>query len=430
MILPDKSLPLTLEELAQLVSRRLTPAETLTQLVELIQRELRSDVCSVYLVEPSRSHLVLAATHGLLADAVGKVRMPIREGLVGLVAEQMRPIVVEEAEKHPRFKYFPETGEEVYHSFLGVPIVDMGVLQGVLVLQTAAQRLFASQEVSLLMATATQVAPLVSELRTQTQFSSQTYDRARSLSRNLWWSWDRESNDLFRALAPTRWRDLDHNPVTLLSELPLQELENRVKEMVLHGRVNHAFRRLNEYQQSRATWGGRHAGVLWARPVAYFSAEFGLHESLPIYSGGLGVLAGDHLKSASDLGIPLVGIGLFYRQGYFRQRVDADGNQHEEYITNDPTRLPLELATDQKGHPIVVSIDTRSGSILARVWRLAVGRNTLLLLDSDVEGNSPEDRELTARLYGGDQRVRIRQELLLGVGGVRALRALKIAPGV
>ncbi len=426
----DRSVALSLDELAHLVSRRVSPAETLSQLVQLIQSSLKTDVCSVYLVEPNRANLVLAATVGLRADAVGRVRMPIKEGLVGLVAEQIRPIVVEEAEKHPRFKYVPETGEETYHSFLGVPVLDMGVLQGVLVVHTVAARLFSSPEVELLMATATQVAPLVSELRAQSQFSSQTYDRARGLSRNLWWSWDRESNDLFRALSPAQWRELNHNPVPLLTEMPLQEVEQRAKELVLHGRVNHAYRRLQDYRTSKTTWGAREAGVLWARPVAYFSAEFGLHESLPIYSGGLGVLAGDHLKSASDLGVPLVGVGLFYRQGYFRQRLDGEGDQHEEYITNDPAKLPLELAVDASGAPVRISIDTRGGTIHAQIWKVQVGRNTLLLLDSDVHGNSPEDRMLTARLYGGDHRVRIRQELLLGVGGVRALRALRIAPGV
>jgi starch phosphorylase len=426
----ERTVPVTLDELAHLVSGRLSPSDALGQLVQMIQQAFESDVCSVYLVETNRAHLTLAATVGLKADSVGRVRMPLKEGLVGLVAEQVRPIVVEEAERHPRFKYVPETGEEIYRSFLGVPVVDMGVLQGVLVVQTAKARLFSSQEVELLMATATQVAPLVGELRAQSQFSHQTYDRARGLSRNLWWSWDRESNDLFRALSPGKWRELNHNPVPLLTDMSLQEVEQRAKELVLHGRVNHAYRRLQEYKASGATWGARQAGVLWARPVAYFSAEFGLHESLPIYSGGLGVLAGDHLKSASDLGVPLVGIGLFYRQGYFRQRLDIDGNQQEEYITNDPAQLPLELAVDQRGTPVRISIDTRSGSIHAQVWKLQVGRITLLLLDSDVEGNSPEDRMLTARLYGGDHRVRIRQELLLGVGGVRALRALKIAPGV
>ena len=187
---------------------------------------------------------------------------------------------------------------------------------------------------------------------------------------------------------------------------------------------------MQEHLTSTHTWGARNAGVLWARPVAYFSAEFGLHESVPIYSGGLGILAGDHIKAASDLGIPLVGIGLYYDQGYFTQRLDVNGYQQEDYRDVDSSLLPIEQAKDASGEPVTISIDTRTGTLLARVWKLAVGRNTLLLLDSDVAGNQLEDRDLTSRLYGGDDRVRIRQELLLGVGGVKALTALGISPGV
>jgi starch phosphorylase len=202
------------------------------------------------------------------------------------------------------------------------------------------------------------------------------------------------------------------------------------RELLLHSRINSGYRRYREYVEADRTWGARHAGVLRPRPVAYFSAEFGLHESFPIYSGGLGILAGDHIKSASDLGIPLVGIGLFYRQGYFRQRMDGNGWQREDYIRNDVQEMPMEAAIGTSGEPVVVKIDTRSGSIAARVWRVRVGRCDLLLLDSDVQGNAPEDRELTSQLYGGDSRVRSRQELLLGVGGFRALRAMGTTPGV
>src|SRR5262249_52773370 len=162
-----------------------------------------------------------------------------------------------------------------------------------------------------------------------------------------------------------------------------------------------------EYLNSDDTWGARHAGVLWARPVAYFSAEFGLHESLPIYSGGLGILAGDHVKSASDLGIPLVGVGLFYAQGYFRQRLDATGWQHEHYANVETDVLPIEPAV-VNGEHLIVRIETRTSTIAARVWKVSVGRTSLYLLDSNVPANAPEDRELTARLYGGDERVRIR----------------------
>jgi len=199
---------------------------------------------------------------------------------------------------------------------------------------------------------------------------------------------------------------------------------------VLHGRINYAYRRQQEYLQADHSWSASHAGVLRPRPVAYFSAEFGLHESFPIYSGGLGVLAGDHIKSASDLGIPLVGIGLFYGQGYFLQRLDRNGWQQEEYLQTDINQQPMEPAIGTNGEPIMVQIWTRSGSIKAKVWRVKVGRCDLLLLDSNVEGNAPEDRELTSQLYGGDGRMRIRQEMLLGVGGFRALKAIGITPGV
>ena len=164
--------------------------------------------------------------------------------------------------------------------------------------------------------------------------------------------------------------------------------------------------------------------------MAYFSAEFGIHESIPIYSGGLGVLSGDHIKSASGLGVPLVAIGLFYDQGYFKQHLDVSGYQNEEYMDTKVANLPMNHALSTDGEPITVSINTREGTLLARVWLMQVGRVKLYLLDCDVEGNSPQDRELTSRLYGGDERTRIRQELVLGVGGVRALRALGITPGV
>jgi len=256
------------------------------------------------------------------------------------------------------------------------------------------------------------------------------FDRLRALVRNIWWAWHPEVGSLFRDLDPIRWRQLGHNPIALLSDFPQERLEQRVNELVLHSRINHAYRRLQEYLHSEATWGRTHAGVLRTRPVAYFSAEFGLHESLPIYSGGLGVLAGDHVKSASHLDVPLVGVGLFYDQGYFLQRLDREGWQREESVTVDLNQLPLDLAAGSKGEPLFIKVETRASTITARIWRLAVGRITLLLLDANVEGNRPEDRGLTAQLYGGDQRHRIRQELLLGVGGVRALRALGIRPGV
>ena len=421
---------LTLEEIGNLTQEGGKPAETLMNVVALIARRFQTDVCSAYLLEPDRANLVLAATLGLRPECIGTLRMGIHEGLAGLVAEQVRPIAVEEVERHPRFKYFREAGEEAYKSFLGVPLIDQGVLQGVLVVQTIDSRVFLEDEIRMLVDAAAQVAPVVSEARTLDRFIAPAQERLWALARNLWWSWDNESTSLFRDLDPVRWRQLHHNPVALLNEMPLATLERRAGELVLHGRINYAYRRQQEYLQADRTWGATHAGVLRPRPVAYFSAEFGIHESLPVYSGGLGVLAGDHIKSASDLDIPLIGIGLFYGQGYFRQRLDKSSWQQEEYLQTDLNQLPMELAIGTGGQPVNVQIETRSGCIRAKVWRAKVGRCDLLLLDSNVEGNAPEDRELTSRLYGGDGRIRIRQELLLGVGGFRALKAMGITPGV
>jgi len=425
----DKNV-LTLEEIGNLAAEGGKPAETLMNVVALIAKRFRTDVCSAYLLEPDRAHLVLAATVGLRRECIGNLRMAIYEGLTGLVAEQVRPVVVSQVKGHPRFKYFKDAGEEAYQSFLGVPLVDRGVLQGVLVVQTRDSRVFGDEEVQMLTEAATQVAPVVSEARTLDRFIAPLQERLWALARNLWWSWDHNAYSLFLDLDPGRWNELNNNPVSLLAEFPLSELEARAGEVMLHSRVNYAYRRLLEYLEADRTWGAKNAGVLRPHPVAYFSAEFGLHESLPVYSGGLGVLAGDHIKSASDLDIPLVGIGLFYGQGYFRQRLDLDGWQREEYLETDVNQLPMEVAIGKDGRPVVVQIEMRTGKLLAKVWRVKVGRRDLLLLDSDVEGNAPEDRELTSRLYGGDLRIRIRQELLLGVGGLRALRALGITPGV
>jgi starch phosphorylase len=255
-------------------------------------------------------------------------------------------------------------------------------------------------------------------------------DKLRELARNLWWTWQPNVISLFRELDPALWRATDHNPIAFLKELPPEKLERMAAEVALHSRIDYAFRRLSEYLKNTDSWGNLHASSLRTRPVAYFSAEFGLHESLPIYSGGLGVLAGDHLKSVSDLGVPLIGIGLLYAEGYFRQSLNAEGWQEETYLDNNPDMLPIEPALDPEGKPIRVSIDTRVGVLHARVWRAEVGRTTLLLLDSKVKENSESDRALTSRLYGGDARVRIRQELLLGVGGVRAVQAFGAHPSV
>jgi len=254
--------------------------------------------------------------------------------------------------------------------------------------------------------------------------------KLRELARNLWWTWQPNVINLFRELDPVLWRTTDHNPIEFLNKIPAEQLERRASEMALVSRIDYAFRRLRDYLKDTDSWGAMYAASLRPRPVAYFSAEFGLHESLPIYSGGLGVLAGDHLKSASDLGIPLVGVGLLYDQGYFRQSLNGEGWQQETYLQANRDLLPVEEAKGPDGKPVMISIDTNAGVLHAKVWRVEVGRTTLLLMDSNVPQNNDYDRALTARLYGGDARVRIRQEVLLGIGGVRALHALGIHPSV
>lgn len=260
--------------------------------------------------------------------------------------------------------------------------------------------------------------------------SSDIYDKLHALARDLWWAWQPEVVSIFRDLNPAKFRKLDHNPVMLLEEFTRQELEYRATELMLHSRVNWAYRRWQEYLKSNQTWGATHTGLLGNQPVAYFSAEFGIHESLPNYSGGLGVLSGDHLKSASDLGVPLVAVGLLYQEGYFHQTVDADGRQQEAYHRINTDHLPVALVRTDSGEEMIIATQTRSGDIFARIWKVKVGRISLFLLDTQIPQNTEENQRLTDRLYGGDELKRIRQELLLGVGGARALNAMGIRPSV
>jgi len=254
--------------------------------------------------------------------------------------------------------------------------------------------------------------------------------RLRELARNLYWTWHPEVVEIFRDLDPSLWREVNHNPVELLSRIPEERLEEKAVELALEARISQAFHQMQNYLDAEDAWGIWHAGPLRTSPVAYFSAEFGLHESLPIYSGGLGILAGDHLKAASDLDVPLVGVGLFYALGYFSQRIDPEGWQDEEYFATSVDMLPIERVTDDGGGQLRVRVQARDREIFAGVWSAEVGRSRLILLDTDVEGNAGECRKLTAQLYGGDERTRIRQELVLGVGGMRALEAMGISPGV
>lgn len=241
--------------------------------------------------------------------------------------------------------------------------------------------------------------------------------RLRELANNLWWCWDAGATALFAGLHEERWEEVGHNPIELLEELPDSLLEERA----LPG-LDAVEARFHDYLHDRDTWAARHVAP-FRGPVAYFSMEFALHESLPIYSGGLGVLAGDHLKSASDLGLPFVAVGLLYREGYFKQLI-AHGKQVVAYPP-----VPIEH-TPLRKLDVTVEVPHGHHSYLATVWELKVGRARLLLLDSDLEGNRAEHRVLSQQLYGGDDVTRIAQEVLLGIGGVRALRALDIAPSV
>ncbi len=255
-------------------------------------------------------------------------------------------------------------------------------------------------------------------------------DRLRELSKNLYWAWHPEFIRVFRDLQPELWREVNHNPVEFLRRLADQAVEDTYRDPRMSNRLTQAFHKLHNYLEASEVWGAWHAGPLRAFPVAYFSAEFGLHESLPIYSGGLGVLAGDHLKAASDLGIPMVAVGLAYAYGYFDQSLDANGWQHEHYFSSDQAALPLEVVKNEYGQPVRIAVQTEPYDIWVGIWQVRVGRNLLLLLDTNVDGNSDEDKALTSRLYGGDRRTRILQELILGVGGMRALRQLGVMPGV
>src|SRR5262249_6747464 len=199
----------------------------------------QTDVCSIYLLEPDRTNLVLAATLGLRPKCVGTLRMGVNEGLAGLVAEQVRPLAVEHARKHPRFKYFKEAGEDDYQSFLGVPLIERGVLQGVLVVQTREARAFREEEVRMLLRAAAQVAPVVSEARSLDRFIAPVQERLWSLARNMWWSWDQDSTGLFHDLDPLRWRQLNQNPISLLSEIPLAGIEKRDNHWGFRRPTNH-----------------------------------------------------------------------------------------------------------------------------------------------------------------------------------------------
>ena len=256
--------------------------------------------------------------------------------------------------------------------------------------------------------------------------------RLRDLAYNLWWCWQPAAVDLFDRIDPFLWESIHHNPVRLLDLVP----PNRLVELAENENYLRAFSDVIEafdrYLQDETPCPSleKSDAITWSHPVAYFSTEFGIHESLPIYSGGLGILSGDHLKSASDMNVPLVGVGLFYRHGYFTQRIDAAGQQAAGYVENDYSDLPVRQVRDENGAPVIVFVDLPGRTLYAAIWKVDVGRISLYLLDTDLPANTVQDRNIAGQLYIGDERVRIEQEILLGIGGAWLLRRLGIKPSV
>ena len=254
--------------------------------------------------------------------------------------------------------------------------------------------------------------------------------RLAELAQNIWWSWNADARELFRRLDAALWRETRHNPVRLLQEIAPERLDEASREREILALYRDVVAAFDGALMGRESWCSRAHPDLASGLVGFFSAEYGLHNSLPLYAGGLGVLAGDIAKEASDLGIPMVGIGFMYPQGYFRQRVNAEGRQEEMYEQIDRDRVPVERVLTNDGTQLSVALALPDRTVHVAAWRVRIGCTSLYLLDTDIDENAPWDRELTGRLYGGDQNVRILQEIVLGIGGVRLLRALALQPTV
>ncbi|MEN9220546.1 MAG: alpha-glucan family phosphorylase [Thermostichales cyanobacterium SZTDM-1c_bins_54] len=255
--------------------------------------------------------------------------------------------------------------------------------------------------------------------------------RLADLARNYWWTWSQDHLTLFREMDPVLWEKCHHNPVRMLNEVSYLRLAALATDVNYLRTLRRVLASFDEYMAAADTWGKRNLPVYdKQRPVAYFCAEYGLHESLPTYSGGLGMLAADHLKSASDLDIPLVGIGLLYRQGYFQQTLDQSGWQREIYEDSDFSQLPVTPVLDQDGSRLKIEVKVRQRFVKVQAWRVDVGRIPLYLMDTNLPDNDPIDRWITAHLYGGSTDTRLAQEIVLGIGGVRLLRKLGLSPSV
>src|SRR3954451_18709531 len=253
-------------------------------------------------------------------------------------------------------------------------------------------------------------------------------NRLKDLAHDLWWSWTPVARNVFRNLDYPLWRQTAHNPVLMLQLVSPETLLRKIADPAWLGEFDDAIRRLDAARAAHNTWCESRCSDIAGRSIGYFSAEFALHQSLPVYAGGLGVLAGDHCKEASDLGVPLIGVGFMYPQGYFHQNLTPDGWQQEVYERLDWADAPIEPAITPEGKPCIVAVPLGNRTVLVQVWRVRVGRVKLYLLDTNVEENAPWDRDLSARLYGGDRETRVQQEIILGIGGVRALKAMGSAP--
>ncbi|MBE0686923.1 MAG: alpha-glucan family phosphorylase [Anaerolineaceae bacterium] len=254
--------------------------------------------------------------------------------------------------------------------------------------------------------------------------------RLSELSFNMWWVWNQDAQQLFRLIDKPLWDKLSHNPIAFLQQVDRALLNRTINDLYFLDRYDAVMKKYDQYLEAKNTWFSETYPQLEKEQIAYFSFEFGLHESLPVYAGGLGILAGDHLKTSSDLGIPLVGVGFIYKNGYFMQSITEDGWQETRNFYLNYSEVPIIPLTDEQGKPLTISIDLPGRSVFARIWQVNIGRNFLYLLDSDLDENSPNDRQLTSRLYSNDLEVRISQEILLGMGGVRALRLLGYKPTV
>lgn len=253
--------------------------------------------------------------------------------------------------------------------------------------------------------------------------------RLQELAYNLWWTWNPEAQELYETIDKELWEQVSENPVKFLRTVSLQQLQVASLDHNYLQRYRSVLERFDDYMSEDSdTWYKRNFPGRQSELIAYFSAEFGLHEALPIYSGGLGILSGDHCKEASDMGLPFVGVGFLYPQGYFTQQINAEGGQEAIYEKIDFSEVPATQAVDAEGKPIVVHVDLPGRTVYAKVWKIQVGRVILYLMDTDVEQNAHQDRELSARLYGGDREMRISQEYVLGIAGVRTLRALGYDP--